>query len=92
MEPQILLIAVTVIGAISVAILGWIESGEPFDFRKFAASLGRAIFGGLVSALIFQGVGTPDIWTYVSAFLIGAGIDVAGNRLSGAYSQVRYGE
>ena len=89
MYPHITLILLTVVGAISVAILGWIESGEPFDNRKFAASVGRAIFGGLVSALIFQGTEDPTIWTYVSALLVGAGIDIAGHRLSGAIDQIR---
>jgi len=88
MDPHITLILLTVVGAIAVAILGWIESGEPFDNRKFAASVGRAILGGLVSALIFQGTEDPTIWTYVSALLIGAGIDVAGHRLSGAIDQI----
>lgn len=88
MDPHITLILLTVVGAISVAILGWIESGETFDTRIFAASVGRAILGGLVSSLIFQGTEDPTIWTYVSAFLIGAGIDVTGHRLSGAISQI----
>jgi len=88
MDPHITLILLTVVGAIAVAILGWIESGEPFDKRKFAASVGRATLGGLVSAFIFQGMENPTIWTYVSAFLIGAGIDVTGHRLSGAIDQI----
>ena len=83
-DPQITLIIITIIGAITVALLGWIESGEPFNPRKFAASIGRAIIGGLLAALIFEGTTNPTIWTYVSAFLIGAGLDVTGHRLSGA--------
>ena len=62
MEPQIILIALTVLGAITVAVLGWIDSGEPFNPRKFGASI---------------------------AFLIGAGIDVAGHRLAGTLDQAR---
>jgi len=92
MDPQTTLILLTVLGALFVALLGWIESGEPFNPRKFSASIGRAILGGLLAALIFQGVENPDIWTYVSALLIGAGIDVTGHRLSGAYQQIRNGE
>jgi len=92
MDPQIILIVLTVAGALAVAFLGWIESGELFDFRKFGASVGRAIIGGLLAALIFEGTTDPTTWTYITAFLIGAGIDVTGHRLSGAYSQVRYGD
>ena len=87
MDPQITLILLTVLGAITVALLGWVESGEPFDPRKFAASVGRAIIGGLLAALIFEGTTNPTVWTYVSAFLIGAGMDVTGHRLSGAIEQ-----
>jgi len=89
MEPRIILIALTVAGAISVAILGWVESGESFDKRKFAGSIIRAIIGGFASALIFQGTENPTTWIYVSAFLIGAGIDVSGHRLIGAINQIR---
>jgi len=84
MDPQHILIILTVAGALAVAVLGWIESGEDFDVRKFGASVGRAIIGGLLAALIFEGTTEPTIWTYVTAFLIGAGVDVAGHRLSGA--------
>lgn len=87
MDPQVTLILITVLGAITVATLGWIESGEPFNPRKFASSLARAIIGGLLAALIFEGTTDPTIWIYVTAFLIGAGIDVAGHRLSGAIGQ-----
>ena len=92
MNSQIILIAITVIGALAVAILGWVESGEPFNLRKFGASMGRAFIGGLLAALIFEGTVNPTIWTYVSAFLIGAGLDVTGHRIAGAYSQVRQSE
>lgn len=89
MDPQIILIALTVAGSISVALLGWVESGEPFDKRKFAGSIIRAIIGGFASALIFQGTENLTIQIYVSAFLIGAGIDVSGHRLIGAVNQIR---
>jgi len=89
MDHQIILIALTVAGAVFVAVLGWVESGESFDTRKFGASVGRAIFAGFTSALIFQGTESPTIFTYLSALLIGAGIDVTGHRLAGALDQVR---
>jgi len=86
-DPHLTLIILTVVGAITVAILGWIESGEPFNTRKFVASIGRAVLGGLFSALIFEGTQNPTTFTYVSAFLIGAGMDVTGHRLAGAINQ-----
>jgi len=92
MDPQIPLILLTVLGAITVAILGWIDSGEPFNPRKFASSLLRAVFAGFVSALIFEGTTEATTFTYLSAFLIGAGIDVAGHRLAGTLNQTRSGK
>ncbi len=89
MDPQIILIALTVAGAIFVSLLGWAESGEPFDLRKFGASMGRAIFAGFASALIFEGTENITLFTYLSALLIGAGIDVAGHRAVRAFDQIR---
>ncbi|HUW44746.1 MAG TPA: hypothetical protein VMW50_03030 [Dehalococcoidia bacterium] len=92
MNTHITLILLTVLGALFVAVLGWIESGEPFDFRKFAASIGRAILGGFLAALIFRDIENPDIWIYLVALLTGAGVDVAGHRLSGAINQLTNNE
>ncbi len=89
MNSQTILILLTVLGAITVAILGWCESGEPFDARKFGASVVRAIIGGFLAALIFEGTVNPTTFTYLSAFLIGAGIDVAGHRLAGTIDKIR---
>ena len=82
---QILLILVTVFGAIIAAVLGWAESGEIFNPRKFIASIGRAILAGLLSSLLFQGVTEITVWLIVLALLTGAGVDVIGNRGAGAY-------
>ncbi len=89
MDPQFILILVTVIGAIFVAILGWGESGEPFDARKFGCSLGRAIIAGLIAAMAFQDIQEITAWTYLVAFLLGAGVDVAGHRASGVLRRAR---
>ena len=89
MDPQVIVILLAVLGAIFVAFLGWAESGEKFKLRKFSSSIGRAILGGLLAVLVFQETNVFTIWTYVSAFLIGAGIDVTGHRLSGTISQIR---
>lgn len=89
MDTQITLILLTVLGAIVVAILGWIDSGEPFNPRKFGASMIRAVFAGFISALIFQGTTDATTFTYLCAFLIGAGVDVTGHRIAGAYDQLK---
>jgi len=89
MDTQITLIAITVLGALIAAVLGWLESGDAFNPRKFSSSILRAIFAGFVAALIFEGQTEATIFTYLSAFLIGAGIDVTGHRLAGTLNQAR---
>lgn len=86
---QIILILVTVFGAICAAVLGWAESGEIFNPRKFAASIGRAIIAGLLSSLLFQGVTEITIWLFVLALLTGAGVDVVGHRGAGAFKTLK---
>jgi len=88
MDPELILVLVTVAGAIAAAILGWAESGEPFNLRKFASSLGRAVIAGLLSSLIFQGVTEITVWTIVLALLTGAGVDVIGHRGAGVLNQM----
>ena len=80
-NPQTLLILVTILGAVTTAALGWIESGNPFKPRNLAGILIRAGIGGALSSLIFQDVSDPTRWTYLTAFLIGAGLDVATERI-----------
>ena len=79
-----LLAFLSILGALFSAILGWLDSGEPFDTRKFTSSILRAVIAGIVSALGFSTLETAGIWEYLTAFLAGAGIDVFGNRISGA--------
>lgn len=76
------------VGALASALLGWLESNEPFDGRKFGASAIR----GLLAAAIFA-VGyefkhelatTLDLFY---AFLGGAGVDALGNRIAGKLSR-----
>jgi len=71
-------------GGIVSALLGWLDSGEPFVPRKFMASVVRALIAGVVFAVgytLVDGISNLDLFT---AFLGGAGIDVLGNRISGS--------
>lgn len=81
-----LLLLVTILGAILSAVLGWTESGNPFDARKFIPSLIRAAIAAVV---VFVGTSYVDIGTvtfliYILVFLAGMGLDAGGNRLAGA--------
>ncbi len=72
------------LGGIVTALLGWLESGEPFNPRKFGGSLIRSLIAAAIFAAGYQlssaGVGIIDL---LYAFLGGAGVDVIGNRISG---------
>ena len=71
------------IGGIVSSLLGWLESQSPFDPRKFAASLVRALVAGVAFAVAFQysnGLSPIDIGF---ALLGGAGFDAVGNRIGG---------
>lgn len=71
-------------GGIVAAVLGWLDSQEPFEVRKFSASIVRALVAGVVFAVGYSytnGLSPIDIGI---AFCGGAGVDVLGNRISGA--------
>jgi len=77
----ILIIALTILGGVISAVLGWADSGEPWDARKFIATAIRAGIGAGTLALGFQGVTDISVWVYLSAFLSGAGADILGKRI-----------
>ena len=85
-DLQIFLVAMASVGgALLAACLGWLDSGQSFDARKFTSSLLRAVFAGLVFAAANYALKDVLIpWDYIAAILGGAGIDVLGNRISGA--------
>jgi hypothetical protein len=89
----LLTVILAVLGALSAAYLGWCDSGEPFNARKFSSSIMHAIVAGL---LFFVGTYTANmpanVFVYVSAFLGGMGIDAGWNRFSGAIGWGRSSE
>jgi hypothetical protein len=72
------------VGAMVAALLGWTESGEGFDARKFSSSIIRAIIGGVGIAAAWDYVGSITPIAYLLAFLAGVGVDAGGNRIAGA--------
>ncbi len=73
------------LGGIIAAALGWLESKEAFDVRKFGGSIIRSLIAGVVLALGSSLAGPVDVAALLYAFLGGAGVDVIGNRLSGNF-------
>jgi drug/metabolite transporter (DMT)-like permease len=72
-------------GGLVAALLGWLESGEPFNPRKFGGSVIRALVAGVIFAVGYQLVDGTSILDLLYAFLGGAGVDVLGNRIAGKF-------
>ena len=85
----ILIGAAAFAGGIATALLGYTESAATWDWRKFASSAIRSLVGavGIAVVIDFTGEVTPIL--YLMAFLIGAGVEVGGNRLMGAIRKTK---
>ena len=71
------------LGGLVAALLGWMESGEPFNPRKFGGSAVRALIAAVIFAVGYQLANSVTALDLFYAFLGGAGVDVLGNRISG---------
>ena len=70
-------------GGLAAALLGWLESNEPFSPRKFGGSVIRSLVAGIVFAIGYHLSGPVGIIDLFYAFLGGAGVDVIANRVAG---------
>jgi len=73
------------LGGLVAALLGWLESNESFNPRKFGGSAIRALIAGILFAVGYQLSGTLGLLDLFYAFLGGAGVDVLGNRVAGKF-------
>ncbi len=73
-------------GGILSAIMGFVDSGEPFNLRKFSKSVIISLLAGIGVAVTSQSaqVGIKEI---LMAVLAGAGSDVVVNRAVGAFKK-----
>ena len=78
MDVQIIMLLIALFGGIASGVLGWLESDEPFNPRKFAGTIMRSLFSAGVAFLAFADIVNPNVFTYVMVFLAGAGIDYLG--------------
>lgn len=72
------------IGAVASALLGWFDSAEPFAARKFSASIVRALVAAVGLAVAYNYTNSISPIDLGIAFVAGSGVDVLGNRISGA--------
>lgn len=89
MEIELLWLALaSFLGALAAALLGWAESSDPFDGRKFLASAVRGLIAAAAFAAGFSLAGRVTWFHYLGAFLGGAGMDVLGKRGAAAVNSV----
>lgn len=71
-------------GAIVAAALGYLDNvPEPWNTRKFIASVLRGLIGAVLLAIAYNFT-EINAYSYLIAFVGGAGVDVLGNRVSAA--------
>jgi len=78
------LVIAALVGGILIALAGVWDAHEPWDWRKFGASVIRALFAGAIFAIgypLSDGVGAKDL---LYAFTSAVTTDVAINRIAGA--------
>lgn len=78
-------ILATLFGGIIGAVLGWQDSGENFNARKFMPSVIRTLLVSAVAGITFASLNIPvTIVALITVFLAGAGFDAYGNRIQGS--------
>jgi hypothetical protein len=80
---RLIIALVAVVGGMVAALVGWLDSKEPFDARKFGGSAVRSLIAGIVFAVGYHLSGAVNTLDLFYAFLGGAGVDVLGNRIAG---------
>ena len=80
MDTLILALIIGIFGGALSAVLGWLDSAESFDPKKFVSGLIRASIGGLGLAVIFPiDQGTASL---VLLFLATVGIDSGASKVT----------
>lgn len=74
-------------GGLAVALIGWCESHEHFDPRKFGGSAIRAVIAAVIFAVGYHLSGSVCLLDLLYAFLGGAGVDALGNRIAGSFGK-----
>lgn len=67
-------------GSIAAGLMGWLDAGGPWSWRKFGRNVLRSITTGMTAALGQEILRYSGIALYFVAFLSGAGLDTLLNR------------
>lgn len=87
---RVYLALAALVGGVLVALAGLWESHEPFNARKFGATVIRALFAGIVFAIGYQltePLGVKDIFL---ALLSATTFEVVSNRVAGALGNPQF--
>jgi len=82
MDPTTIALIVTVLGSLAYGFLGWLSSGETFNWKKFTYAM---ISAGISGAAVYTGIPAIQLATYstlnyVLLFLAGMGVSGAVDR------------
>lgn len=69
------------LGGVLFALLGWLESSEAFNKRKFGASALRSFIGAIGVMFLFDYMNTKPPMSYLLAFIAGLGSEEGIKRL-----------
>ena len=72
-----------VAGGILYAMFGWMESGEPWDTRRFGKSVAAAVVAGTGFGVAYIFAGEISIRDLLIAFLAGMGVTATGPKILG---------
>ena len=76
----LIVIIAAFLGSLGSGYFGYLKSGEAFNIRKFLPSIWSAVVSAMVFALGFQKTSDIATYSFILAFLGGAGVDVLTNR------------
>ena len=75
--------AIAFVGGIVYAFYFWLVSGEPFNGRRFGASIVSALFAGVLFGIGYTFVDKMSIRDLLMAFASGVGVTAAGSKILG---------
>jgi len=75
--------AAAILGTLLVGTVAWLKSQEPFDARKFSATVVMAVIAGATIGVAYMS-DTIQPRDLLMALLAGAGVDYARSAVSGA--------
>lgn len=75
---------VATLGGVFFAFMGWLDSGEPFNPRKFGKSCAAALVAGIGFGIAYTFVDGFTIKDVLIAFLAGGGFTAGAPKVIGA--------